>query len=151
LDGGLGDLVHLPLVEQDIVAAVGPAKERDGKIYIIIILFFWGQRPHVPLLLLGPPFLPIILFGSTTLLSGMTGISLHMQWPLTSQLHGSVSRREQLVFHCKSNSMPFIILLFHFIKSPNQGCRMVHYHAKNTNLGVFWRIEKMLVYFKLIT
>jgi hypothetical protein len=30
------------------------------------------------------------------LLTGMTGISLHMQWPLTSQLH--VSQREQLVF-----------------------------------------------------
>jgi hypothetical protein len=28
----------------------------------------------------------------------MTGISLHMQWPLTSQLHGSVSHREQLFF-----------------------------------------------------
>jgi hypothetical protein len=27
----------------------------------------------------------MILFGSTTLLTGMTGISLHMQWPLTSQ------------------------------------------------------------------
>jgi hypothetical protein len=27
----------------------------------------------------------------------MTGISLHMQWPLTSQSHGSVSQREQLV------------------------------------------------------
>jgi hypothetical protein len=38
---------------------------------------------------------PIILFGSTTLLTRMTGISLLMQWPLTSQLHGSVSRREQ--------------------------------------------------------
>jgi hypothetical protein len=44
-----------------------------------------GQRPLVPLLLLGPPFFPIILFGSTTLLTGMTGISLHMQWPLASQ------------------------------------------------------------------
>jgi hypothetical protein len=32
------------------------------------------------------------------LLTGMTGISLHMQWPLTSQLHGSVSQREQLFF-----------------------------------------------------
>jgi hypothetical protein len=29
----------------------------------------------------------------------MTGISLYMQWPLTSQLHGSVSQREQLDFH----------------------------------------------------
>jgi hypothetical protein len=31
-------------------------------------------------------------------LTRMTGCSLHMQWPLTSQLHGSVSQREQLVF-----------------------------------------------------
>jgi hypothetical protein len=31
------------------------------------------------------------------LLTGMTCNSLHMQWPLTSQLHGSVSQREQLV------------------------------------------------------
>jgi hypothetical protein len=37
-------------------------------------------------------------FWSTTLLTGMTGISLHMHWPLTSQLHGSVSQREQLFF-----------------------------------------------------
>jgi hypothetical protein len=29
----------------------------------------------VPLLLLGPPFFPIILFGSGTLLTVMTGIS----------------------------------------------------------------------------
>jgi hypothetical protein len=27
-------------------------------------------------------FFPIILFGSTTVLTGMTGNSLHMQWPL---------------------------------------------------------------------
>jgi hypothetical protein len=32
------------------------------------------------------------------LLTGMTSNSLHMQWPLTSQSHGSVSQREQLVF-----------------------------------------------------
>jgi hypothetical protein len=36
----------------------------------------------------------------------MTDISLHMQWPLTSQPHGSVSQREQLVFHYGSNSTP---------------------------------------------
>jgi hypothetical protein len=60
----------------------------------------------VPLLLLSPPFLPIILFGSTTLLTGMTGISMRMQWPLTSQSHGSVSQIEQLVFHYRSNSTP---------------------------------------------
>jgi hypothetical protein len=60
---------------------------------------FFGQRPLVPLLLLGPPFFPIILFGSTTtLLTRMTSSSLRMQWPLTSQSHGSVSQREQLDF-----------------------------------------------------
>jgi hypothetical protein len=40
----------------------------------------------VPPLLLGRPFFPIILFLSTTLLTGTTGISLHVQWPLTSQV-----------------------------------------------------------------
>jgi hypothetical protein len=42
-----------------------------------------------------PSIFVIILFGSTTLLTGMTGISLHLQWPLTFQTHGSVSQREQ--------------------------------------------------------
>jgi hypothetical protein len=32
------------------------------------------------------------------LLTGMTTISLHIQLPLTSQLHGSFSQREQLFF-----------------------------------------------------
>jgi hypothetical protein len=32
------------------------------------------------------------------LLTGMIGISLPMQWPLTSKYHGSVSQREQLDF-----------------------------------------------------
>jgi hypothetical protein len=56
----------------------------------IKLLIFWVQQSLVPLLLLGPPFFPIILFGYKTLLTGMTGISLHMQWPLTSQSHGSL-------------------------------------------------------------
>jgi hypothetical protein len=48
------------------------------------------------------------LFGPTTLLTGMTGISLHMQWPLTSQLRGSVSQREQLFFYVMDqNPHPF--------------------------------------------
>jgi hypothetical protein len=72
-----------------------------GEMYILVPMhicngnFLGGQRPLVPLLLLGPPFF-YYSFWSTTLLTGMTGISLHMQWPLTSQLHGSVSQREQL-------------------------------------------------------
>jgi hypothetical protein len=46
---------------------------------------FGGQRPLVPLLQHGPPFYPIILFVSTTIL---TGVSLYIRWPLTSQVHG---------------------------------------------------------------
>jgi hypothetical protein len=46
------------------------------------VWFVFGQQPFVPLLLLGPPFFLIILFDSTTLSTGMPGISLHMQWPL---------------------------------------------------------------------
>jgi hypothetical protein len=56
-------------------------------------------------------FFRLFLCGSTTLLTGMTGISLYMQWPLTSQSHGSVSQREQLVFHYGSNSMPLQVCL----------------------------------------
>jgi hypothetical protein len=41
-----------------------------------------GQQPLLPLLLLDPPFFSTILFGSTTLLTRMTGNSWHMQWPL---------------------------------------------------------------------
>jgi hypothetical protein len=53
-------------------------------------------------------FFMFILFGSTTLLTGMTSISLHMQLSLSSQSHGSVSQREQLFFHYGSNSTPYI-------------------------------------------
>jgi hypothetical protein len=46
--------------------------------------FFWvsdpcGSPPPQP------SIFPIIPFGSTTLLTRMTGISLHMQWPLTTR------------------------------------------------------------------
>jgi hypothetical protein len=60
-------------------------------------------------------FFPIILFGSTTLLTGMTGNSLHMQWPLTSQSHGDVSQREQLVFRYGSNSTPKVLYFMELI------------------------------------
>jgi hypothetical protein len=53
----------------------------------LFIKGFFGQRPLVPLLLLGTPLFWIILFGSNTLWTRMTNISLHMQWPLTSQSH----------------------------------------------------------------
>jgi hypothetical protein len=53
--------------------------------------------------------------GSTALLTGMTSISLHMQWPLTSQTHGSVSQREHLVFCYRLNSMPICIKYLYII------------------------------------
>jgi hypothetical protein len=61
----------------------------------------------VPLLLLGPPpFFLISLFVSTTLLTGMTSISLHMHWSLTSQSYGSFLEENNSFFHYRSNSMP---------------------------------------------
>jgi phosphorylcholine metabolism protein LicD len=71
------------------------------------------------------------------LLTGMTGISLHMQWPLTFQLHGRVTQREQffllriklyaqktIVTTCKNNqsflsqSMP--------IRNVSKSCAVLH-------------------------
>jgi hypothetical protein len=51
-----------------------------------LLCFFWGGGQLVPLHLLSPPFFDY----SLTLSTKMTGISLHMKWPLTSQLHGSI-------------------------------------------------------------
>jgi hypothetical protein len=59
--------------------------KKKGQVFIR----FWGQQPLVPLPLLGPPFFQIIIFLSTALSTRMTVISLHMQWPLTSQSPGS--------------------------------------------------------------
>jgi hypothetical protein len=76
--------------------------------HICHMILFWGvSDPFCAYLLLRcPPFFPLIRFVPNTLLTGMTGISLHMQWPLTSQSHGSFSQREQLVFCYSSNSTP---------------------------------------------
>jgi hypothetical protein len=60
-----------------------------------LFVCFFGQRP---LRSLGPPSRPSIIFLSTTQLTEMTGISLLMQWPLTSQSHGKFYQREQLFF-----------------------------------------------------
>jgi uncharacterized membrane protein YhfC len=61
------------------------------------ILTFFGSA--TPCAFPPPPYIfSDYSFWSTTLLTGVTGISLHMQWPLTSQLNSSVSQREQLFF-----------------------------------------------------
>jgi hypothetical protein len=84
-----------------------------------------------------------ILFGSTTLLTWMTDNSLHMQWPLTSQSHGSVSQREQLVFHYGSNSTPRHIhvdlckmaLVSSWQSAPLSISEELRNHFKNRQLG----------------
>jgi hypothetical protein len=42
------------------------------------------------------------------LLTGMTGNSLHMQWPLTSQSHGSVSQMNNWFFVMDQTPRPGI-------------------------------------------
>jgi hypothetical protein len=64
----------------------------------LLCVFFLGgggQRSRVP-----PPPRPTIcnLLKSTTLSTGMTGISLHMQWPLTTQLRGSILKENNWFF-----------------------------------------------------
>jgi hypothetical protein len=56
-----------------------------------------------------PSIFPIILFLSPTLFTAMTSISLHMRWPLTSQLHGSVLKENHCFFRygaAKSTEAP---------------------------------------------
>jgi hypothetical protein len=57
-------------------------------------------------LLLGPPLFPTNIFLSTTLSTRMPGISLRIQWPLTSQTHGCNYQREWLFFCYGLNSTP---------------------------------------------
>jgi hypothetical protein len=59
------------------------------------------------------------------LLTRMTGNCLHMQWPLTSQLHGSVSQREQLVFRYGSNRTPSSYLRSVYTNCGFVSCRRI--------------------------
>jgi hypothetical protein len=112
-----------------------PAAGGHGLRQVSIFIDFFGQRHLVPLLLLGPPFFPMIHFGSTTLLTWMTGISLHMQWPLTFQSHGSFSQREQLFFCYGSNSTPkpgVNYFYAHFDKKMAKLCTVFHLKLCNS-------------------
>jgi hypothetical protein len=51
------------------------------------------------------------------LLTRMTGTSLHMQWPLTYQLQGSVSKREQLFFSLRSKLHALVLSHFVFVQT----------------------------------
>jgi hypothetical protein len=78
---------------------------------MFFFVFFFGQRHLVPLLLFGPPFFLIIFFLSTTLLTGMTGISLQMQWPLTSQFHGIFLKESFFVTHLTPRPWANVMIL----------------------------------------
>jgi hypothetical protein len=77
--------------------AAKASRDQDSPARSEGLMFFGGQH-HLVHLPLSPPFFLIILFRVHHLVTRMTGISLHMQWPLTSQWHGSFSQREQ--FFC---------------------------------------------------
>jgi hypothetical protein len=119
--------------------------------YVGPFVFCREHKANWGLLLLGPRFFPIILFGSTTLLTGMTAISLHMQWPLTSPLPGSVSQREQLVlFRYRSNSKINNITIgaklwffnyiegHHFLRHWRSPCWTLGNEDTNNNKMVSW-------------
>jgi hypothetical protein len=71
-------------------------------------IFLSGQQPLVPFLLLGHLFSPIILFLSPPLLTRITGSSLHMQWPLTSQSHSSFLKENNWVFIMYQTTRPYL-------------------------------------------
>jgi hypothetical protein len=69
----------------------------------------WGWGPVAPCA--SPPPWPSIFsnysfFLSTPLLTVTCGISLHVQWPLTSQWHGSFLKENNCCFCYGSNSTP---------------------------------------------
>jgi hypothetical protein len=53
-----------------------------------------------------PSIFLIILFLSTTLLKGMTSISFHKQWPLTSQSRGSFLKENKWSFFMDQTPRP---------------------------------------------
>jgi hypothetical protein len=63
-----------------------------------VFAFFWVSNPLCLSSSSVLRFSLIILFGSITLLTGMTGISLHMQWPLTTQSHGRKTGADVMIF-----------------------------------------------------
>jgi hypothetical protein len=93
------DVVKLDVVKLDVVKLY-VVKLYVVKLYVVklYVVKLYVVKPLVPLVLLGPPFFPIILFLSSTLLTGMTINSLRMQWPLTSQSHGSIHTYPQFLY-----------------------------------------------------
>jgi hypothetical protein len=74
-----------------VAAGVAGLENKNKWIYLSLnySIIFGGPALH---------FFQIMIFMCTTLLTGMTSISLHMHWPLTSRAHGSF---------LKENSTPF--------------------------------------------
>jgi hypothetical protein len=87
-DGDAQESIVEPLTAKCKVTAVPRRRSLQTKIFKILHIPIFGgsATPRAsPPTYLALNFFPIILFLSTTLSTGMTGISLHMQWTLTSQ------------------------------------------------------------------
>jgi hypothetical protein len=92
-------------------------------------MFFLGQILFVPLLLLGPPFFTLIVLVSTTLLTGMTGISLQMQWPLTSQLHGCFLKESNWLFVTDQTPQ---VMIFNFFLPKNSAKKLAFFDSNQS-------------------
>jgi hypothetical protein len=75
------EVVHIDIANDP----VSRSDYKQGKYSTRRTAFLWVSDPLCLSSSSAHHFCPIILFGSTTLLTGVTGNSLHMQWPLTSQ------------------------------------------------------------------
>jgi hypothetical protein len=81
-----------------------PRKLASDNFALSSVTAFWGSTP---LLLLGPTFFSDYSFCVRNPLTGMTGSSLHMQWPLTSQLQGSFLKENNCFFVTDQTPYPF--------------------------------------------
>jgi hypothetical protein len=68
-------------------------------------------------------FFQILFTCPPHLATGMIGISLHIQWPLTSQSHGSILKENNWFVPYGSNSMPNIYFLTKYQKWFDNGSK----------------------------
>jgi hypothetical protein len=107
--------LHFLIKKQTTPKTVTNKNDAESFVYIevhIIINFnsslsnFGGQQPLVPFLLLSPPFFPIVIFWVHHPANPDDQHLLPHAMASGFSVASSISKREQLVFHYGSNSMP---------------------------------------------